>query len=170
VTLKEFDREKKKASIVKTTKVGQIAELKQDASGRLIADARTNETSKPSTPVVQPSPLTGIGCPRCGAVHFTTQEVLLEHMHVKHPAQAVKEPYHKQEPLTADQLCMGDRLEVSDKEGSGLVEVLKCYPSDYKGSTVGPSVYCEGVTDHNWSGLYFNQHLRQWKAVLIEGP
>jgi hypothetical protein len=134
------------------TNVGQIASLKTDKDGRITADARNPSQAQAVSPELI--------CPHCGGI-WKTLAALHVHLERDHPA--------KGEPLTADMLKVGQRLQISDKNGSGLVQVVLVYPAGYKTSKLGPSVYLEGVTDHDWSGLFYNSHLRQFKAALIKG-
>jgi hypothetical protein len=124
MTLKEYEQQ---------TKIGQIAELKQDKDGRLVADARTSKA--PSQPV------------------------------------SGGKPVGKLVPVTtAERLQVGQRLRLRDQGISGMAEVIKVYPASYKSlDTTEPSCYLEGLTNHAWSGLYFDSHLKQYQAVIVQG-
>jgi hypothetical protein len=123
MTLKEYEQQ---------TKIGQIAELKQDKDGRLVADARTSKA---------PSP----------------------------PVSGGKPPGKLVPVKTASQLTVGQQVRLTDQQVHGLVEVMRVYPASYKSlDTTEASCYLEGLTNHAWSGLYFDAQLKQYQAAIVQ--
>jgi hypothetical protein len=71
---------------------------------------------------------------------------------------------------TASQLTVGQHVRLTDQQVHGLAEVVRVYPASYKSlDTTEASCYLEGLTNHAWSGLYFDEHLKQYQAVIVQG-
>ena len=85
------------------------------------------------------------------------------------PSQAASKPPGKRVPVTsASQLTVGQHVRLTDQQVHGLVEVVRVYPRNHKSlDETEASCYLEGIQNHSWSGLYFDEHLKQYKAVIV---
>jgi hypothetical protein len=89
------------------------------------------------------------------------------------PSQPVSggKPLGKLVPVkTASQLTVGQQVRLTEQQVHGLAEVVRVYPASYKSlDTTEASCYLEGLTNHAWSGLYFDAQLKQYQAVIVQG-
>jgi hypothetical protein len=85
------------------------------------------------------------------------------------PSQAASKPPGQLVPVkSASQLTVGQHVRLSEQQVHGLAEVVRVYPASHKSlDTTEASCYLEGLTNHAWSGLYFDEQLKQYQAVIV---
>src|SRR5262245_48174164 len=70
---------------------------------------------------------------------------------------------------SAETLKPGMTLRLHSQGLVGLVQILKCYPENYKSLDLSEwTCWLEGLTNHGWTGLYGLSHLKKFKAEIVQ--
>jgi hypothetical protein len=70
---------------------------------------------------------------------------------------------------SAEMLQVGMHIRLTDQQVHGIAVVKFVYPRNHKSLDVTEaSAYLEGINSHSWSGLYFDEHLKQYQAAIVQ--